>query len=360
MDTSAQLPGGVRSTAGAAAPPAVTVTEEFLLLDRTTWHNVPVAGRVLADLPAAGGAVRPRPLSLSSIAVLSPGCAELAQLRRELVRLRRAAATASTSAGAALVAVGLTPLGDPDGMPAPRYRTGRYGPAGADLAGCGCQVHVGVPDAAVAAVVGGHIRLWLPVLRALTANSPLYEGSDTGHASWRSVRPFRSSGLVNRAPEAEQSGVSWYVGPAVTGPAVVIHVGDVCPTVDDTVLVAGLVRALVATVIEDVRTGRPVHHRVSERLLAAAHWRAARDGLDGTLIDLRLGCRRPAWDLVDELFATVSPALLRHGDLHLVIAELARLRRQGNGATRQRRIHRRTGDLHAVLTRLAEQTTGHG
>ncbi|MFC3384733.1 hypothetical protein [Couchioplanes azureus] len=60
--------------------------------------------------------------------------------------------------------------------------------------------------------------------------------------------------------------------------------------------------------------------------------------------------------VVDELFATVGPALVRSGDLSLVLAGLQRLRRQGTGATRQRGVHQRTGDLRAVLADLAEQT----
>ena len=65
---------------------------------------------------------------------------------------------------------------------------------------------------------------------------------------------------------------------------------------------------------------------------------------------------RPAWEVVDELVATVSPALLRHGDIELVVTQLARLRDHGTGAARQRRVHARTGDINAVLADLARQT----
>jgi carboxylate-amine ligase len=91
-------------------------------------------------------------------------------------------------------------------------------------------------------------------------------------------------------------------------------------------------------------------------LVAAAHWRAAHEGLDGTLVDLRLGTSRPAWELVDELTATVSPALLRHGDVPTVVEHLTRLRREGTGSARQRRVLGRTGDVGAVLTDVARQT----
>ncbi|HEX8347979.1 MAG TPA: carboxylate--amine ligase, partial [Actinoplanes sp.] len=148
---------------------------------------------------------------------------------------------------------------------------------------------------------------------------------------------------------------NWYARPADPGPAVEVSVGDVCLTARDAVLVAALVRALVAMCAADLRAGVPAT-RASAGLLSAAHWRAAHCGLDGHLIDPRLGVSRPAWQLVDELVAAVSPTLLSHGDVEVVVGELTRLRQVGTGAARQRDIHRRTGDMRAVLTELSEHT----
>jgi gamma-glutamyl:cysteine ligase YbdK (ATP-grasp superfamily) len=216
--------------------------------------------------------------------------------------------------------------------------------------------------------------VWLPVVQAVTANSPLHDGYDTGHASWRSMQlerwpsigptPYFDSvadydrtvdELIAAGIMLDAAMVYWYARPSSAYPTVEVRVGDVCPTVDDAVLVAALVRSLVAVLAEDVRAGVPAP-RVRDCLVAAAHWRAAHDGLDGDLIDLRAGGARPAWDLVDDLMATVAPALLRHGDLGYVLAQLARLRRDGTGAARQRRVLDDTGDLRAVIDDLAAQT----
>ncbi|GIJ43683.1 hypothetical protein Val02_05690 [Virgisporangium aliadipatigenens] len=78
----------------------------------------------------------------------------------------------------------------------------------------------------------------------------------------------------------------------------------------------------MATAIDDIRAGRPAA-RVAEHLLDAAHWHAAHEGIDGSLIDPRLGTARPAWQFVDDLFATVRPALTRHGDTAFVVRQLA-------------------------------------
>ena len=225
--------------------------------------------------------------------------------------------------------------------PNPPYRTAgryqamadRYGPVALDPAVCGLHAHVGVPDRELAVQVCNHLQAWLPVIRALGGNSPLYQGADTGHASWRSVQLLRWPGcrthpsfdsaadyhrtvaaLIVAGVMLDEAMVYWYARLSPTYPTVEVRVSDVCADVDDPVLTAALIRAAVATAIADIRAGHPAP-RPRERVVAAAHWRAARDGLSHTLIDLRLDRARPAWDLVDEFFAVVSPALLHAGDL---------------------------------------------
>jgi carboxylate-amine ligase len=163
--------------------------------------------------------------------------------------------------------------------------------------------------------------------------------------------------LVAAGVMLDETMVLWYARPSATYPTVEVRVADVCASVDDTVLLAGLVRGLVATALDDIAAGRQAA-QVSDSLVMAAHGNAARSGPDGTLLDPRSGHARPAWDLVDELLRTVAPALDRHGDLDLVADGCERIRRQGTGAARQRAIHARTGDITAVLAAMAEQTAG--
>ena len=276
------------------------------------------------------------------------------------------------------MAVGATPVAEPHRTvpDEPRYHamSRRYGPVAHDPAVCGCHVHVGLPDRELAVQVCNHLRVWLPVVQAITTNSPLHDGYDTGHASWRSMQlerwpsigptPYfdsvadydRTVGeLIAAGIMLDAAMVYWNARPSSTYPTVEVRVGDVCTEVDDAVLVAALVRSLVATLADDVRAGVTAPD-VRDCLVAAAHWRAAHDGLDGELIDLRAGGTRPAWALVDELMAVIAPALLRHGDLGYVAparpAASRRHRRHpaaaGAGARRD--------DLHAVLDDLVADT----
>jgi carboxylate-amine ligase len=152
----------------------------------------------------------------------------------------------------------------------------------------------------------------------------------------------------------DRSMVLWYARPSATYPTVEIRVADVCLAAGDSTLVAALVRGLVDTAAAASLAGRAVPV-VPEIELRAAHASAARDGLDGTLIDARSGRARRAWDLVDDLVSWTAPALRRHGDLDAVTTGLDRLRREGTGAARQRRLLA-AGGVARVLDELGRLT----
>lgn len=371
-------PAAAAAAAAASTVPTVGVEEEFLLLDPVSGENASAALEVLAGLPDGVREQSRLEFRHSMVEMVTPVCAGLAELRQQLRRLRQAACTAAAAAGANLVAIGATPIAERRTTVTenPRYEAiaRHYGPIVADPAVCGCHVHVGVADRELAVQVSNHLRPWLPVVQALAANSPLQDGADSGHASWRSMQlerwpslgpaPFFESAddfdrtvrlMVESGAMLDASLVLWYARPSITYPTVEVRVADVCPTVADTVLLAGLIRALVATAIDDIAAGL-VAPAVPDGVLRAAHWNAAHSGLSGNLLDVRAGRARPAWDVVDDLVAAVRPVLLRQADLTVVSAELTRLRAEGTGADRQRRVYADTGDLRAVLSEAAAWT----
>ena len=84
-------------------------------------------------------------------------------------------------------------------------------------------------------------------------------------------------------------------------------------------------------------------------------WRAARDGLDATLIDLENDTERPAREAVRILVERCEPAAKRLGcaeDLAAVEGVLER----GTGADEQRRIYEGTDSVLAVAQWIAEET----
>ncbi|MGI5214529.1 carboxylate-amine ligase [Plantactinospora sp. CA-290183] len=358
----------------------VGIEEEFLLVDPATGAATPAIEAVLAEVPDELRGQVQRELQTSQIEIGTPPGLDLGGLRHSLGLLRTGLAEAADAAGVRVLAVGTGPVAGP--VPPvvdnprfhrmiERYRLLVPGP-GVN----GMHVHVGVADQEIAVQVLNHLRPWLPLLQAATANSPFYEGVDTGYASWRSVlwerwpsvapTPWLESHaqyersiqeLIDSGMMLDEGMLYWYARLSSRYPTVEIRIGDVCPSLDDTILLAALARALVDTALTDIHAGRPAL-QVGHHLLTAAHWRAAHDGLEGLAVDPLGGGLRPAWHLMRRLFDRLRPALERHGDLALVTSLLGRMHTRGTGAARQRAVYARRGELADVLDDLAQQTRG--
>ncbi|HKN38936.1 MAG TPA: carboxylate-amine ligase, partial [Acidimicrobiia bacterium] len=142
------------------------------------------------------------------------------------------------------------------------------------------------------------------------------------------------------------------------------RVADVGMTVDDTVMMAGLVRALAVTVARDGGAAGGagggedggLAARVRPELVRAATWRAARYGISADLIDVVAGTAVPARQLIGRLLERLRPVLVDLGDWDEVSELVARTLADGTAADRQRRVWVGTGDLRAVVDFIVEAT----
>ncbi|WP_030436372.1 glutamate--cysteine ligase [Actinoplanes subtropicus] len=356
------------------------IEEEYILVDAVEPRGVEAVEQVVDLIPdAIRGSVQHEYLR-SQIEVASPPQLKLSDLYQAMRELRREVAGAAERAGTRLLAVGTGPAAGPVArvVDRPRYHRMRehYGDLSPGQGMCGTHVHVSIPDGETGVRVLNHLRPWLPVFHAATANSPLFGGRDTGYASWRSMMwerwptvgptPYLESlaEYETLVADLEQTGAMldegmlyWYARLSAHYPTVEIRMGDVTPTLDDAMLLAALARALVATLLRDVRDDVPAP-KVSHPLLMAAHWRAAHDGLEGLAVDLATREPRPAWRLMRQLFDHVRPELERHGDLRIATVLMGRLRAHGTGAARQRAILSQRGSVDDVVTWLANATRG--
>lgn len=352
------------------------VEEEFLLVDPRTGQVAPAVDGVIAAMPVDLRELVQREFLTSQIEIATTPQTTLRGLRAALLEMRTAVAKAASRAGVQLIAAGTCPVAcpPPPVVDEPRYHrmVREFGAPLAAIPGlCACHVHIGMADRETGVRVLSHLRRWLPVLHAATSNSPFYGGRDTGYGSWRSVLWARwptagppphleskadydhvLAALTASGAMFDDGMLYWYARLSAHVPTVEIRVGDVCPTVDDMVLIAALVRALVDTALSDIAADRKVPV-VPHWLLSAAHWLAGRDGMEGCGVDVETGAVRPAWDLMRELVEHVRPALERHGDAPLVTALLGRLAALGTGAARQRRVLAESGDLAGVMSFLA-------
>src|SRR6478752_3479685 len=310
--------------------PTMGVEEEFLLADPATGEPVAL-NRAVADLAGRRGVDLQLELTSCQVETTSSVTETSAELSAELRRLRRVTAESAADAGARLLAVALPPT-LPHDFPitdTPRYRkiAEQFGMIAHEQGISGCHVHVAVPNRDVAIQVSNLLRPWLPLLLALTANSAVYRNADTGHASWRSVLWARwpSAGPPPHFDSADEYDavvemmcdtdvirddgmIYWDVRPSANFPTVEVRVADVPATAAETVLFAALVRGCVTTALEDERSGEPEPPLVPYAL-KAAYWKAARDGLDGTGVDLDSHAAAPALTLLEELVERVRPAL---------------------------------------------------
>ncbi|MFI9583943.1 glutamate--cysteine ligase [Streptomyces sp. NPDC052236] len=359
------------------------VEEEHLLVHPGSRAVAPAGTRVVARAAVLLGELVCGEFTEYQIEVKTPPCPGPAQLRQDLIRARSVVAAAAQAEGLRLCASGTPVIGGTG--PAeigdhPRYRAGmeQYRTMLEDFVVCAFHTHVQVADREAAALVGNHLRPWLPLLVALSANSPFHGGRDTGYASWRAVvrgrfpclgpPPYVESlehyqQLATAMEESEAMLDAtlpfWDIRPHPRLPTLEIRAMDVPPDADDTVALAALVRALVVTATALVLRGDP-GPRTSGELLRAAYWRAARDGWPGAGVDALTGRILPTPVQARRLVDHVRPALEEHGDADTVMAFLRRLATRGTGAQQQRASAARHRGLTGVVDDLVTLTDGAG
>jgi carboxylate-amine ligase len=133
------------------------------------------------------------------------------------------------------------------------------------------------------------------------------------------------------------------------------RVTDVCMTVDEAVMIAGLARALARSCYADAVSDKPITHPRLE-ILRAAKWRAARYGLEGELIDTQARCAVPAKELIEKLLTYLRPALEEDGAWDEVSTLVHQTAQRGNGATRQRVAYAREGCFEDVVDLIVAET----
>jgi glutamate---cysteine ligase / carboxylate-amine ligase len=226
------------------------------------------------------------------------------------------------------------------------------------------HVHIGVPTPRAAVGLMNRLRAHLPLVLALAANSPFWQGRPTGFASTRTTlfdafprsgmpRGFRDypdwvgtvAALIRSGAIADPSLLWWDVRLQPRHGTVEVRVMDGQTTVEDVAALAALVQALARLELE-----RPGEQWPAVELIEENRFLAARDGMEALLIDADSGARIAAGAQLERILAASLPHAEWLGCAH-ELTGLRRLRR-GGGAARQR-AHARGADLRAVAAGLA-------
>ncbi|MFE1382548.1 glutamate--cysteine ligase [Streptomyces sp. NPDC058740] len=357
----------------------VGVEEELLLVSARTGEPLALSSAVLAA--AAGdeaGDVFEKELQQEQLEFATRPVADMGALREEIVRWRGEAGRKAGSVGAQVAALATSPLAvEPSRNLGRRYRwlADQFALTAQEQLTGGCHVHVSVESDEEGVAVLDRIRPWLPLLTAISANSPYWQGKDTGYASYRSrvwyrlpsagpYEPFgtaagyhaRVRDMLGTGVLRDQGMIYFDARLSPTFPTVEIRVADVCLESDTTVLVATLVRALVETAARAWRSGEPVP-RVPVETLRLAAWQAARSGSEGPLLDPRTLRPIPPEAAFDALVTHTETALRETGDLDRARAGLKDLLARGGGARRQRDLVEGGMELGEVVRECARITT---
>lgn len=354
------------------------VEEEFHLVDLRTRRLTPRAGDVLAALEGSRRTFAAE-LQQTTVETNTSVASTLDDLRRDLVALRGELSGAAEALGIGVAGAGTMPLS----VPLLITENARFRRMLADYQLlvreqliCGMQVHVGVAEPDVAAVLVDRVSPWLAPLLALSTSSPFsHNGQDTGYASSRSLIWSRwpttgSAGAVASAAEYDAQvqdliasgvisdrGMLYFdVRPSAHLPTIELRVCDACPAVDTVVLIAGLFRAVVMRERARLERGEP-SMAVRPALQRAAMWRAARSGLEGELVDLAGPPRPvPAGVLVRGMVAELRPELEADRCWEVVheLCEAALVR--GSAAARQRESLRRRQRITDVVDLIIDET----
>jgi carboxylate-amine ligase len=229
------------------------------------------------------------------------------------------------------------------------------------------HVHVGVQGADRAVRVCDRLRPVLPVLLAVSANSPYLDAQDSGLHSARTqafTRNFPRCGipdafgnwaafsayldfLFRTRSIVEYTQVWWSVRPHVGFGTVELRICDAQMTATESEAVAALMVACAAQAARDEEEGSPFADPPG-RLIEENLWRATRYGLDGNMIDLDRGEEHPAAEAVAGLLEWTAPM---RGELGLepMLPEL-------NGAQRQRRLIDAGASMEEVFTASVRET----
>jgi len=353
----------------------IGIEEELMIVDRSSLELVNAIESLLED--ATDGEIKPE-LMESVLEIATFPCGNTAEAGAQLRGLRRQVIANANNKGLTIGAAGTHPFAmweDARIVARPRYReliSALRFVARQELI-FGLHVHVGLDDPDKAIHVANGMRVHLPVLLALSANSPFWRADATGLMSTRTPI-FRAFPRVGVPPEYRDwedysrqigfmvdSGVMadytylWYdVRPHPKFGTVEIRVCDAQTRVEHTVALAALIQAMVHELAAGFEAGQELPH-YEWQILDENKWLAARHGLGGELVDLPSGDRIATKELARRLLGRLREHAEQcgsDGDL----AGIEDLLERGCGAERQVVVYEANHDLREVMAEIVEAT----
>ena len=360
--------------------PAFTIgiEEELMLVDPETLGLSQGIEAILADVDEGGiGQVKPE-LMQSVLEIATGICRDLGEAANQLGQLRERVRGCAERNGMLVAASGTHPTArweDQLIVDRPRYRelAAELGWIARQELIFGTHVHVGVSGADKAIYIADGVRRHIPLMLALSTNSPLWRGEDTGMMSARTpiFRHFPRVGvpphygsweIFSRRVELmttagaipDYTYLWWDVRPHPNLGTVEVRAFDQQTRLEDTISLAALSVCLVHRYASNFDAGEPLVE-VPTELIDDNKVRASLHGLEGPLIDLPRSRQAAATELAHETIEELRPDARQLG-CEDALDGLLKLIEAGTGARRQLRTLEEEGGTEGLIRRLCKET----
>lgn len=355
----------------------VGIEEEFQIIDPVTRDLRSSVTEILDTGQDMLGDQLKKEMFQAMVEVGTTICQDVEEARGEVLRLRRTVGGLAEAAGCRLAAAGTHPFArweEQDITDDARYHSLERDlqEIARSIAVYGLHIHVGVDGRDRAIEIMNEARYFLPHLLALSANSPFWEGRDTGLKSYRSViwgrmprsgipdtfaswddyRQFVDMLLRTNCID-EPKKIWWDIRPHPKFDTLEFRVCDMPTRAEVTIALAAVTQAIVAKLswLRERNLGFRLYHRA---LIMENRWRAMRYGVEGSLIDFGKVIEVPIRDLIAELLEFVDDVVDDLGSRQALNAIPHIL--EASGADRQLTVFRETGDCKAVVDMLVRDT----
>jgi carboxylate-amine ligase len=367
-----------------APPPVVSeafqvgIEEEYFLACADTL--APANETPEAIFSARGDCPLAREMLQAQIEIATRPHARLHEARNELVALRATAAAAASAQGFRIMACGTHPMGN--WRASVQTKKPRYDRVmeGLQMIGrrnllCGMHVHVALPEPSRRVEVMTRALPYLPLLLALSASSPFWEGELTGLKGYRlaaydelprtglpelfhNERDYLSyvAALTKCGAISDASHVWWSIRPSSKYPTLELRIADSCTRVDDSVALAALYRAIVRHLYLNPTVNQALDP-VDRALAVENKWRAQRYGAQTSFVsrDGAIPLEKLLEDICENLAADIE-ALGCEAEIH----HCKKIAKEGTSADRQIDVFRRhegaggAKALHSVCSWIAD------
>ncbi len=357
------------------------IEEEFQIIDpetrelRSHMHQIVEGGKTTLKEQVKAE------MHQSVVEVGTNICKDIDEARREVTYLRKMIGEIALKQGLVFGAAGTHPFSrwqDQEITDHPRYHeiVDKLQDTARGNLIFGLHVHVGIPNREIGLQLMNQARYFLPHIFALSANSPFWLGRNTGFKSYRTkvFDKFPRTGIPDYFESVAEydsyinlliktncidngKKIWWDLRLHPFFETIEFRICDVPMRIDETIALAALIQAVVAKIYKLMKENLTFRN-YKRALINENKWRAARYGIEGSLIDFGKQEEVSTKDLIYELLAFVDDVVDELGSRH-EIKYIEKMLENGTGADRQLKIYESTGDLKDVVDYIVSETN-HG